>query len=146
LYKLFIIYDNFYFKPGGVFKEDWCTVCQCINNAYICDNSSCEYKPTTDTIELTTQKSYQTTVLDELTTPTTKNPLSTTETKITSTEYMSTVKWPDTTITPSPYLIVSTTLPTEEFSTVKSIKTTPGEIIFIPSTVSPPMVMCDVNG
>lgn len=51
---------TFILKPGGVFKEDWCTVCQCINNAYICDSSSCQFKSTTETIEFTTQ--HETTV------------------------------------------------------------------------------------
>jgi len=151
-----INYGNFYFKPGGVFKEDWCTVCQCINNAYICDDSSCQ--STTETIELTTQKPYQTTLVEEFTTTyreiinnistsvspkyTSEKPISTTETKIMTTEYISTVKWPETG-TSSPYMIVSTTLPSEELSTVQNIKTTIGEIIFIPSTVTPPIVICD---
>lgn len=61
-----------------------------------------------------------------------------------TTVYKSTVKWPETS-TSSPYLIVSTTLPTEELSTVKNIKTTIGEIVFIPSTVTPPIVICDAH-
>jgi len=61
-----------------------------------------------------------------------------------TTEFISTVKWPESS-TSSPYLIVSTTLPTEELSTVKNIKTTIGEIIFIPSTVTPPIVICDAH-
>lgn len=160
MYDKIFVHGKFYFKPGGVFKEDWCTVCQCINNAYICDDSSCQYKSTTETIELTTQKSDQTTLLEEFTTSyreiinnisssvshkyTSEKPISTTETKIMTTEFTSTAKWPETG-TSSPYLIVSTTLPTEELSTVKNVKTTTGEIIFIPSTVTPPIVICDAH-
>lgn len=148
-------------KPGGVFKEDQCTVCQCINNAYICDDSSCQYKSTTETIELTSQKYYETTVLEEFTKLyketinnistsvsyeyTTEKPLSTTETKITTPEYISTIKWPEAS-TSSAYMIESTTFPTSESSTVKKNKTTTREIIFIPSTVSPPIVICDAHG
>lgn len=61
-----------------------------------------------------------------------------------TTVHTSTAKWPETS-TSSPYLIVSTTLPTEELSTVKNIKTTIGEIVFIPSTVTPPIVICDAH-
>lgn len=151
---------NFILKPGGVFKEDWCTVCQCINNAYVCDSSSCLYEPTTEKIELTTLTINQTTVFEELTTSykeiinnittinlekgITEEPLSTTETKQFFTDYISTVKWPEsTTLRP---LTVFTISPPEELSTVKNIETTTEEeIIFIPSTVSPPMILCDVH-
>lgn len=68
-------------------------------------------------------------------------PILTTETKILTTDIISTTKWPETS-TSSPYLTVPTTLPKEELFTVKS---TVGEIIFIPSTVTPPIVICDAH-
>jgi len=71
-------------------------------------------------------------------------PILTTETKILTTDIISTTKWPETS-TSSPYLTVPTTLPTEELFTVKNIKSTVGEIIFIPSTVTPPIVICDAH-
>lgn len=76
---------------------------------------------------------------------TTEKPLSITETKITTPEYISTIKWPEAS-TSSAYMIESTTFPTSESSTVKQNKTTTREIIFIPSTVSPPIVICDAHG
>lgn len=146
-------------KPGGVFKEDWCTVCQCINNAYVCDNSSCLYTPTTEKIEVITQTVDQTTVFEEFTTYskeiinnittinsekyTTEEPILTTETEQFTKDYISTVKWPEsTTLRP---LIVFTTFPPEELTTVNNMETTTEEIIFVPSTVSPPLVLCDVH-
>jgi len=76
---------------------------------------------------------------------TSEKPIPTTETKIMTTEYTSTVKWPETSTSSSPYLIISTVLPTEELSTAKNIKTTIGDIVFIPSTVTPPIVICDAH-
>lgn len=74
---------------------------------------------------------------------TTEKPLSTTETKIKTSEHISTIKWPETS---SAFMIELTTFPTIESSTVKNNKTTTREIIFIPSTVSPPIVICDSHG
>jgi len=150
-------YDyNFCFKPGGVFKEDWCTVCQCINNAYVCDDSSCANKPTTENIGPTTESSYQTTVFEEFPTKeivstespqkyTTEELSSTTETKQQqfTAEYTSTVKWPEST-TLKPSTTVFGTSPADELSTVTVDTTTEG-IIYVPSTISPPMVLCDIH-
>lgn len=149
---------HFILKPGGVFKEDWCTVCQCINNAYICDNSSCLYKPTTEKIELTTQTIDQTTVFEELTTYSkeiinnittinsekyTTEEQFTTETKQFTTDYISTLKWPEsTTLRP---LTIFTTFSQEELFTFNNMETTTEGIIFVPSTVSPPLVFCDIH-
>lgn len=142
------------FKPGGVFKENWCTICQCINNAYICDDS-CQYKLTTENTEITTESSDKTTEKVELTTnpylqttesieiTTLEEPFVTTETKIFTPEYLSTVKWPQsTTLRP---LIISTTLQPDEAFNVINIKTTTEGNIFVPSTVSPPIVLCDLS-
>uniref|UniRef100_A0A481MQJ2 Hemolectin n=1 Tax=Nipponaphis monzeni TaxID=196483 RepID=A0A481MQJ2_9HEMI len=140
-------------KPGGVFKEDLCTVCQCINNAYICDNSSCQYKPTIDNVELKTEQFHQTTETTELATNpthqttvqielTTVEELSTTtEKKPLITEYLNTVKWPQsTTLRP---LVISTTIRPDEVFIVENTETTNVESIFVPTTVSPPITLCD---
>lgn len=74
---------------------------------------------------------------------TTEKPIFTTETKQFTTDYINTVKWPEsTTLRP---LIVFTTIPPDELTTVNNMETTTEEIIFVPSTVSPPLVLCDVH-
>lgn len=153
-------------KPGGVVKENWCTVCQCVNNAYICDDSSCQYNATTEKIELTTRPSYEITEKTEFTTEpfyqtsdkidltttpsrrtsvqikltTIEEPLFTTELPKTSTERLSSVQWPEST-TLTPLSVFTTQQPDEEFTTKNVEKTT----VFVPTTVSPPIVLCDTN-
>ncbi|VVC41699.1 Hypothetical protein CINCED_3A025143 [Cinara cedri] len=149
-------------KPGGIFKEDRCTICQCLNNAYICDNSSC-----TSTTEIltepptTTEQIYKTTIVEEkpytyfehvinITTTNvpnynnTEEPLFPTETtQFTTVDIItSTVKWPE--ITQSP-LVITTTFPPELFTNNNIKTTTSEEIIFVPSTISPPTPFCDTN-
>lgn len=142
------------FKPGGIVKEDWCTICQCINNAYVCDDSSCHHKSTTERIGFTTQEVEHTTTFEELTTIyreinnniSTENKYTTGElltTKEYTTEYLSTIKWPESS-TLRPLIISTSYTPEELFSSMNTEKTTE-EIIFVPSTVSSPLVLCDVN-
>lgn len=112
---------------------------------------------TTEKIELTTQQFQHTTEYEEFTTPfreiinnytlkkkghkhTTDEQLSTTQF---TTEHLSTVKWPESsTLRP---IIVSTTFKPEELYTNLHTETTTDEIVFIPSTVSLPIVLCNVN-
>lgn len=156
-------------KPGGVVKENGCTVCQCVNNVYICDDSSCQYNATTEKIELTTRPSYETTEKTEFTTEpfyqtsdkielttttsrqtsvqnkftTVEEPLSTTGLPKTSTERLSTVQWPEHT-TLTPLSTFTTQQPGEEFTTKNGEKPTEGTV-FVPTTVSPPIVLCDTH-
>lgn len=64
--------------------------------------------------------------------------------QFTTTEIItSTVKWPESTLKP---LIETTTFLPEELSTTENIETTTTkEIIFVPSTLSPPTPLCDRN-
>lgn len=138
----FWIYNNCILKPGGVFKEDWCTLCQCINNAYICDNSSCLQKLTTEQIELTTEPNYVTTTEAEeiITTSTLQY---TTKELLSTTEFItSTVKWPKNSTTGLP---TTTTSMPEPYSTIGYTELTTDGIIFVQTTVSPPPVFCDTH-
>lgn len=139
-------------------------MCQCINNAYVCDSSSCQQQPTTpeNIVELTTRSlPVQTTTTfeepEEMVTTeknvrndstvkyTTEEPWSTSESisQHFTTGYTSTVKWPEsTTLRP---LFVSTT-PENMISYSTALDgTTTEEIIFVPSTLSPPIVLCDMD-
>lgn len=109
-------------QPGGVFKEDRCTVCQCINNAYVCDDTACNYKSTTEQTERATEPYYSTTPM------------------MVSTQTFTTETEPSTSTAKT---TVSSTGSPEETSSVKDVETTTERIVFVPSTVSPPAVLCD---
>lgn len=145
--------DIFILKPGGVFKEDWCTVCQCINNAYVCDDSSCQQTSSTEYIKTSTpQPLTSTTEFEEPTTSYKEiiTEISTTSSpKYTSTpeEIIPTTKIQSSTadhLSTTKSSIISTTFSPEVTSTTQNIDTTTTEeIILVPSTLSPPIVFCD---
>lgn len=133
-------------------------MCQCINNAYVCDSSSCQQQTTAENIvvELTTRPSpVQTTTTFEEEPVTTEEIVrnvstakSTTEEPWSTSESMSqrfsTVRWPEST-TLRPLFVSTTPENMVSYSTVVDGTTTTEEIIFVPSTVSPPMVLCDMD-
>lgn len=45
-------FTNFFLQPGSTYHESECEVCQCINNNYVCDDTSCK---TTTEIPTTTE-------------------------------------------------------------------------------------------
>ncbi|XP_050525527.1 hemocytin [Daktulosphaira vitifoliae] len=126
-------------KPGGIFKEDWCTICQCINNAYVCDDSSCnihaanieKHEYTTSPVngisielghEYTTQQYFEKTQLYNImstvisTAPSTMKPIETTSTK----------SYTDKII-------------------INELETTSENTLYVPLSVSPPTIHCDNN-
>ncbi|XP_050428341.1 hemocytin-like [Adelges cooleyi] len=137
-------------KPGGIYKEDSCTVCQCLNNAYVCDDSSCKIHEifSNEKTEFTTTSSYETTNNQELSTPNlivSELPLLFTETTPSSTEFTSKTNIIETSSQLPTEFTSQSTANTQDYFSQNLETSTHHNIVYVPSTVSEPALHCDIN-
>ncbi|XP_026679243.1 hemocytin-like [Diaphorina citri] len=136
-------------KPGGLFYESECELCQCLNNHYTCDTSICQSPTTAETtLSPTTlaettlsptspdETTRSSTTVDTPTSPETTSQETTSEDTPT-TSPAPTTSPTHTTTSPAPTTHAPTTT-SPALTTTSPAPTTMANIIIVKSTVTPP--------